>query len=488
METLSQSSTQLLIVNELLCYLNHKHGNINAKSLKATIFNFYLPEAILIAKELVINSIDNVLSDKWPRPAKRRINSKDVEGRSKTDLDDIFAMYAFIDEQNLSRRLPIYVAVNLNSVPSHSMTEGDASAIMNKLELLNEKINNIAEFSGSCEASLSTITDGSQKTIAIVSDISGKLPDLNTRRFPGSRSATHLNDSRPVKPLITDASSQGRIPTSVPTDLNTMEYTTDVHSDAGVSTVISKGRGWEGLTFPPPVFHQTDNLAEVISRKRRRQLTAEARNSRFSVVSESDGFSSEVQQQSETVTAADKKRYAARQRNRIGTATTTVAGMQAASDLVRKKVYCVNNASSTTTCTSMLQFLSTLQIRCISCFDSKTRYKNARAFRVCINDNDRGKFINMSLWPPGIIIRDWVFKPKNISNEDAAASIPVSLSVPSLGADIIPNLITDTSSTVRQEDLATNFLPTSSVFGDSVPTSADSIVNNASLITNNGGV
>jgi hypothetical protein len=94
----------------------------------------------------------------------------------------------------------------------------------------------------------------------------------------------------------------------------------------------------------------------------------------------------------------------------------------------------------------------------------------------------------MSLWSPGIIIRDWVFKSKNISNEDAAASIPVSISVPSLGADIIPNLITDTSSTVRQEDLATNFLPTSSVFGDSVSTSADSIVNNASLITNNGGV
>ena len=73
-------------------------------------------------------------------------------------------------------------------------------------------------------------------------------------------------------------------------------------------------------------------------------------------------------------------------------------------------MYCVNNASATTTCASVTDFVNKMNVRCLSCFEIKIRYKNARAFRICIRGEDKAKFLDMINWPTGIVIRDWVFK------------------------------------------------------------------------------
>jgi hypothetical protein len=172
--------------------------------------------------------------------------------------------------------------------------------------------------------------------------------------------------------------------------------------DCIVKPISNSNRGWEGQPVPASQPNRV-NFSEIISRKRGRQLTAEARLTRTAAEATSDSDGAHIS--SDVRGASERTR-----RSRIGVSQTSSNGLQAASDLIKKKVYCVNNASATTTCASMTDFVNKMNVRCLSCFDTKTRYKNARAFRICIRGEDKAKFLDMNHWPTGIVIRDWVFK------------------------------------------------------------------------------
>lgn len=76
----------------------------------------------------------------------------------------------------------------------------------------------------------------------------------------------------------------------------------------------------------------------------------------------------------------------------------------------------MNNVRSTVTCNDISDFVKGLNVRVISCFETKSRFKNARAFRLCINAEDRKVFNDINNWPHGIVIRDWKFNKPQISS------------------------------------------------------------------------
>jgi len=55
----------------------------------------------------------------------------------------------------------------------------------------------------------------------------------------------------------------------------------------------------------------------------------------------------------------------------------------------------------------------------LSCFEAKTRKLRSeagdadsrKAFRLCIDDNDRDRLLDATVWPESVSIAEWYFKP-----------------------------------------------------------------------------
>ena len=66
----------------------------------------------------------------------------------------------------------------------------------------------------------------------------------------------------------------------------------------------------------------------------------------------------------------------------------------------------------------MKEFISRLSVNAVSCFEVKTRRRynedalnlNRRAFRVCILEDDRNRFLNPDVWPDSVRISEWFTK------------------------------------------------------------------------------
>lgn len=100
----------------------------------------------------------------------------------------------------------------------------------------------------------------------------------------------------------------------------------------------------------------------------------------------------------------------------IGHSTTST--IRAAKVLsVNKSVYCIGNIDSDYSEDDVKQYVESLGVRVISCFERKAENKPARfadnkTFRLCIIDADKDKLLCEANWTVGISIQRWVFKPK----------------------------------------------------------------------------
>ena len=115
---------------------------------------------------------------------------------------------------------------------------------------------------------------------------------------------------------------------------------------------------WEGQPVQPIASANDDDFSETISKKRRRQLTAEARRDdmarRDNTASKSEDASN-LRHGAPNERAGGPRRDASSIRpNRVGLSTQPGSVLQAASDLVKRKVFCVNSASCRTTCEDMM--------------------------------------------------------------------------------------------------------------------------------------
>jgi len=60
----------------------------------------------------------------------------------------------------------------------------------------------------------------------------------------------------------------------------------------------------------------------------------------------------------------------------------------------------------------MKNIVESFDIKLYDVFEAKTRFRDSAAFRVSIDATDVEKFINDSMWPAHVIVREWVLKDK----------------------------------------------------------------------------
>jgi len=96
-----------------------------------------------------------------------------------------------------------------------------------------------------------------------------------------------------------------------------------------------------------------------------------------------------------------------------GCADTSV-GIASGVQLQRKSVLHIDNLNKDCTSENLVAYLSSKNIATVSCFVSKSWLRsdggNVSAFRVCLAAELKSAVFEPSLWPAGVIVRDWVFK------------------------------------------------------------------------------
>jgi hypothetical protein len=127
----------VLIINDLLCFAVNKLGRMNNKQLKSVINDFYSPDDINIAKELIVNEVDKLLLDKWHKPARRR---KDSINRVNLEIDDLLNVISVVDNNKILDKLPVFVSSDPDKMPTIKLTDGDLSVLLIKIQKLEDKI------------------------------------------------------------------------------------------------------------------------------------------------------------------------------------------------------------------------------------------------------------------------------------------------------------------------------------------------------------
>jgi len=95
-----------LVFCEPLCLILSKFGNVGSKSIKSVVLDYYPADAISDAKATLMDAVNLIkTSEKILYVSRRR------KGDNKTnrELDDIFTLINFLNEQKLIQYLPKYI-------------------------------------------------------------------------------------------------------------------------------------------------------------------------------------------------------------------------------------------------------------------------------------------------------------------------------------------------------------------------------------------
>jgi len=122
---------QQLALCEPLCFIRSKIGKIDLKTLKNVVKDYYGVLEVSAAKAKLLEDIEKLqLTLKIPHVASRR----DGPNRFSNEVDDIFSLIQFVDENKLFDSLPIYVTDNPDHMPSMRLFDGDLSFIVKRLK------------------------------------------------------------------------------------------------------------------------------------------------------------------------------------------------------------------------------------------------------------------------------------------------------------------------------------------------------------------
>ena len=114
-----------------------------------------------------------------------------------------------------------------------------------------------------------------------------------------------------------------------------------------------------------------------------------------------------------------------RQPNLIGKSNANL-GIKAARDLIKKKYFYVGNLDISCNVESFSSHLESIGVSTLKCNLSTSKFKNTKAFHVCIDEKYVKTFTNAENWPQHVVIREWFFKPKVISADQETGNGPVS--------------------------------------------------------------
>jgi len=102
-----------LIVNELLFFVFNKYDNNCKAAIQSNITDFYRKDEIMLAKQVILQNVDNSLISVIQPHSRKRIGDNKVD----RTVDDILSIVAIVDENDCRHLLPTFCASSLSRIP-----------------------------------------------------------------------------------------------------------------------------------------------------------------------------------------------------------------------------------------------------------------------------------------------------------------------------------------------------------------------------------
>jgi hypothetical protein len=142
----------LVVVNELLCFVQNNLNNSTKNKLHDCVARFYLPDEVTLAKNALLKTTA-VLE----LCTKLNITSRKGENRKTREVEDIITIILAIDESGQS--LPLYVAAKLSRIPTMQPEELSIPSILARLTFLEKQVQDVNTLSTSNTASIARNSD-----------------------------------------------------------------------------------------------------------------------------------------------------------------------------------------------------------------------------------------------------------------------------------------------------------------------------------------
>ena len=416
-----------IVVCDALCFLQNKFGNTTVKQLKTAVLDFYNIEVIVNAKQQLVVDVEVLESAdekslKFPQIARRRAGDNRLVG----EVDDIFTLITFLDENKLLCALPKYVANGPDYMPSLRIYEGEMGILTAMLKTLNDKI---MEY-GSAIASLAhevkvlqtaqrpPVATSSATTMAAAVPSNGQQQPLPPRGVYQYRADDRSAVPPPSTllslvefPAIGQSSSNVVVQSAdqLPppgTDWATLASTPFAHRNRyGPLSSLDGDADEQSDSAPAAAGSRRGQFTTVVSRKKRARTSPPQPTLNA-------GSSTEAQRRTSAV---------------LGKSRSSNVKLIAAKHIRKKSVFCVDNVNMSCTTKDIEAYVEKeLSINVLSCFEAKSRRRrsddddsvaNRKAFRLCVCEDDRSRLLDAIAWPDSVIVSEWFFKAKQ-SDED----------------------------------------------------------------------
>jgi hypothetical protein len=424
-------SGQCYISNSLLCFVLTKFKALEMSRIKSTVLDFYSFDDITVAKNVLLDAVNDLHLDK---PLFRYLDRHGTD-RTVRQLDDIFDILVNLDERMVLNKLPAFVTVNSDNLPSPRMDEGELRTLMNKINKVEAILYSLQTAVHSIHASLdcvinkvSTITTTTEQ---LTQSVAGKTIGLAT-----VQPDTLGNPTRNVNIGVSgqQSSQSSLVPKS---KARWSDAVVEQLNDAG--TTNDSG---DDFTVYESRRHRL---------KRRKQSSGSPQPSQQSSSAVSvSGSGHTVRSGSGSGSQSQSNVRSFRQPLVVGKRCVNVGHVGAAKPY--KAVFCIDNLSMSVDTVKLTNFVSSLGVRVLSCFEAKPRLTarqrergikvERKTFRLCINRADTNTLLNPDVWPSDVSIFRWFFKQSTQSSSSTKDPASASENILSLSS-VVANNVTD---------------------------------------------
>lgn len=431
-------------LSALLCFCMSKYGKLPAKRLRLILLDYYQAEDITVAKKKLLTDAELVWTATESLP---RYPERNGDHRTARELDDIFDILNKLDERQLLRELPRYVTDSTDNIPSLKLEDGDLRYIIAKMDKMEATIQGL----------LATVNTVYSLVAAI------KPGALATHESTGGQCLTRSDNVEPRR----DKQPSTRVSRSVadcthtilPVGNPNMKTISFMNENKGVTKVadneysgsLARSNRWSSLVSGTSTgdnsTHESSDEYELVGSKRRRRRHAKLSSKENTP--QAGSYSSAVRSNptghnavKSGISADVNKptRHGTRHGNKTliigkGTAAShTVSGGSSHLAAARqfKALFCVDNVNISVEINELVEFVSSLGVRVLSCFKVKPRLSMFQrtngiepahsTFRLCINRGDTKQLLQAHLWPSDILISEWFFSKQVRSSNDKQIS------------------------------------------------------------------
>jgi hypothetical protein len=354
----SNAVQNMVIVNEVLCYAVGKFKNSPVSQLKVVLTSFYEDDELALAKDMLITQVSILNNTLLPRYARRK-----GDGRGKAIVDDLMDILSLIDENNLFEKLPQFAAVNLERVPTIRFEDMELYCMVSRLKKIEDRLTVVEAFTGGNDAAKNKM-DILESKLTVIENRCAATPAETF--FP--------------RALVNEAEKCDE----------------------------SGGTSGSSVSWADKARALTDNAADGFT-------TVMRKKTQTSGGGENNIADSRSKTESEHTTLVHSHKNDKKPVIRGNKTVSDEGRLKSGVLIIKKSVLHVDNLDISCTVDILKEFVTDLKVNVLSCFTAKSWLKEEErqqvsAFRLCIEAKDRETVCSPSIWPSGVIIRDWIFK------------------------------------------------------------------------------